>query len=126
MNKAEIVQRLNSLDFDKKEYWLITGGAMVLYGMKEETGDIDLGCTEKMADRLEQKGYQVTLTDNGARRIVIESDIEIFENFLFDKVIMVENIPVISVDGLIAMKKYLGREKDHADIEKIYAFLKNR
>jgi len=45
------------LEFDKKDYRLITGGAMVLYGLRAETGDIDLGCTKEMADALEAGGH---------------------------------------------------------------------
>ena len=43
MRKAEIIDRLNALDFDKADYWVITGSAMVLYGLREQTHDIDLG-----------------------------------------------------------------------------------
>lgn len=126
MNRADIIQRLNGINFDTKEYWVITGGAMVLYGIKEETNDIDLGCSKKMADELEKKGYNVTFLDDGTRRIAFEDDVEIFENWLFDRVQMIENIPVISLKGLITMKKQIGREKDYADIRKIEDFLNGR
>lgn len=99
---------------------------MVLYGIKEETNDIDLGCSKKMADELEKKGYNVTFLDDGTRRIAFENDVEIFENWLFDRVQMIENIPVISLKGLITMKKQIGREKDYADIRKIEDFLNGR
>ena len=126
MNRADIIQRLNGINFDTKEYWVVTGGAMVLYGIKEETNDIDLGCSKKMADELEKKGYNVTFLDDGTRRIAFENDVEIFENWLFDRVQMIENIPVISLKGLITMKKQNGREKDYADIRKIEDFLNGR
>ncbi len=107
MNKIEIIRRLEELNFDKNEYWLVTGGAMVLYGIKNETHDIDLGCSKKMADNLEKKGYKVTRLIDGTRKINIENDIEIFENWIFDKIDVITNIPVISLDGLIAMKNGL-------------------
>ena len=43
MNRTRLLERLKTLEFDKKDYWLITGGAMVLYELRAETGDIDLG-----------------------------------------------------------------------------------
>ena len=46
-----------------------------------------------------------------------------FENWLFDTVDHVDGIPVISVQGLIEMKKDLGREKDLRDIALINDFL---
>lgn len=126
MNKQEIIQRLQKLSFPRADYWLLTGGAMVLYGIKGETRDIDLGCRRKLADRLETEGYPVTHLSDGSRKIVIGSEIEIFEEWLFDRIETVEGIPVISLKGLVMMKEALGREKDKADIVLIREFLKSR
>lgn len=46
-------------------------------------------------------------------------EIEVFENCLYDKVVVVDEVPLISVPGLIMMKQQLGREKDLKDIELI-------
>ena len=43
MNRFELLNLLESLKFDSNEYWLITGAAMVFYGFRKETGDLDLG-----------------------------------------------------------------------------------
>ena len=126
MNKREIMQRLRNLGLPKTEYWLVAGGAMVLYGIKPETRDIDLGCTEKLADRLEEEGYPTERTADGSRRFAIGSEVEIFEEWLFDRVEHVDGFPVISLAGLLMMKQSLGREKDRDDIASIKRFLKNR
>ncbi len=55
MNKAEIIKILNKFPYPREDYWVITGGAMVLYGTKEQTSDIDLGCSKRMADALERE-----------------------------------------------------------------------
>ena len=123
MNKAEMIAKLKAFPYDPAEYWVITGGAMVLYGIREESSDIDLGCTAQMADRLEQEGYLYKVTDDGNRWFKLGEDIEVFENWLFDTVDHVDGIPVISVQGLIEMKKDLGREKDLRDIALINDFL---
>lgn len=124
MNKIELIKRLEKLNLPKEEYWLITGGAMVLYGIKNETNDIDLGCSEKLADELEELGYKTTRMLDGTRKIELEEDIEIFENWLYDKVEIFGNIPVISLNGLVTMKKELGREKDKLDIKRIEEFIR--
>ena len=123
MKKAEMIEKLKAFPYDPAEYWVITGGAMVLYGIREESSDIDLGCTAQMADRLEQEGYLYKVTDDGNRWFKLGNDIEVFENWLFDTVDHVDGIPVISVQGLIEMKKDLGREKDLRDIALINDFL---
>ena len=119
MNRFELLNLLESLKFDSNEYWLITGAAMVFYGFRKETGDLDLGCTSKLADDLEAKGYPTEIMPDGTRKICPVSDVEIFENWLYDQVEIIDSIPVISVKGLIAMKKSIGREKDLKDIQLI-------
>lgn len=121
MNRVELLDRLYKLGLSKEDHWLIMGGAMVLYGLRAETHDIDLGCTRKLADELEAKGYPVTTMPDGSRRICLVDDVEIFEEWLYDKVEMHEGIPVISLNGLISMKRSLGREKDMRDIARIEA-----
>lgn len=123
MKKAEMIEKLKAFPYDPAEYWVITGGAMVLYGIREESSDIDLGCTAGLANQLEQEGYLYKVTDDGNRWFKLGEDIEVFENWLFDTVDHVDGIPVISVQGLIEMKKDLGREKDLRDIALINDFL---
>ena len=50
MNKHEIMETIRSFPYDPKDYWVVAGAAMVLYGFREEASDIDLGCTTEMAD----------------------------------------------------------------------------
>ncbi len=42
MNKKEYIQKLDLLNLDKKRYCIISGGTMLLYGLKEATEDIDI------------------------------------------------------------------------------------
>lgn len=115
-DKHSLLQRLGELGFPTTEYWVITGGAMVLHGFRLQTRDIDLGCTSSLADLLEGQGCPVSRCDDGTRKISYSDDVEIFENWLEGAVEFVDGIPVVSVDGLVQMKKKLGREKDFADI----------
>lgn len=92
---------------------------MVLYGFRQQTHDVDLGCSTALADKLERQGYRVTRFADGTRKIFYSDDIEIFENWIDGAVEILDGIPIVSVDGLIRMKKRLGREKDLKDIELI-------
>ena len=49
---------------------------------------------------------------------------EIFENWIEGTVEMISGVPVVCVDGLIRMKKKLGREKDLRDIALIEKAMK--
>lgn len=123
LDKEEIVCLLKEAAFGIDEYWVTSGAAMVLYGIRDTTRDIDLGCTSQMADRLESTGYSVEILRDGSRKIVFSEAIEIFENWIEDKAILLNGLPVISLEGMIMMKEKLGREKDQKDIRLIEDFI---
>ncbi len=123
MNKNDIINRLEDLNFDKSGYWVLAGSAMVLHGIRPKTHDIDMGCTKEFADELETEGYPTVVMPDGTRRIMYSEDVEIFEDWIFDRVVYVDGIPVISLEGLLEMKRNLGREKDMRDIQMIEEFL---
>ncbi len=116
LNKEEIIRLLKEAAFDAGEYWVMSGAAMVLYGIRDVTRDIDLGCTSKLADELEGRGYPSEVLSDGSRRIVFSEEIELFENWIEDQAVLLEGIPAVSLKGLIRMKEKLGREKDRNDI----------
>ena len=118
MKKEDIINRVNRLNFPKDDYWLVSGAVMVLNGFREETSDIDMGCTARLADMLE-KQYPFTFTEDGRRHFRIDEDVEVFEEWLEGSIEYIEGIPVTSVDGLLTMKRKLGRDKDLRDIELI-------
>ena len=67
--------------------------------------DIDLGCSTILADKLERQGYAVSRCKDGTRKILYSEDVEIFENWIEGTVEIISGVPVVSVDGLIRMKK---------------------
>lgn len=115
-DKYSLIQRVQELPFSKEEYWVAAGGAMVLHGFRPQTRDIDLGCSTLLADQLERQGYAVARCEDGTRKILYSEDVEIFENWIEGTVEIMNGVPVVCVEGLIRMKKKLGREKDLADI----------
>lgn len=125
MNSQEIKQRLTVLNYNVNEYWVLAGAAMVLYGIKNDTPDIDLGCSKVMADQLE-KQYKPIMLPDGTRRFRIDSDVEIFENWLSGGIQCLEGFPIVTIDGLISMKMALGREKDIPDIDRIQNYLEKQ
>ena len=124
MTKAEILQKLHDLSWPTQDYWVVAGGAMVLYGLRPETSDLDLGCTTARADALEAAGMPYRRMDDGSGRwFTLDRDVEVFENWLMDRVELVDGVPVVSLKGLREMKRALGREKDLRDVARIDAFL---
>lgn len=115
-DKYSLLQQLRKLPFSDREYWVVAGSAMVLHGFRAQTHDIDLGCSTLLADELEQQGYAVSRCEDGSRKIIYSENVEIFENWIEGTVEICSGVPVVCADGLIRMKRKLGREKDLSDI----------
>ena len=126
MNRAEIKRRVKELPFDPNAFWVVAGAAAVLYGVRDETGDLDLGCTTELADRLDREGIECRRSGDGTRAFKIGEDLELFEHWLYDRVVMLDEIPVISLPGLLTMKERLGRPKDRSDVERIKTLLEEK
>lgn len=125
LDRAQILRRLDVTGLDRDHYWVLAGAAMVLHGVKAETPDIDLGCDTALADALQAAGYETMIDPDGSRRIRYGADMELFENWRAGQVERIENIPVLSLAGIVELKRRLGREKDQRDIALIRDFLKN-
>lgn len=125
LDKAQILSRLNAAGLDRDHYWALAGAAMVLHGVKTETRDIDLGCDSVLADALQAAGYAAETCPDGNRRIRYRADIELFENWRAGQVEQIASIPVLSLAGVLELKRQLGREKDKKDSIMIRDFLEN-
>ncbi len=126
LDRRALAALIGELPFDKREYWVVTGGAMVLYGIRKDTGDLDLGCTHALAEELVRQGYPAERMADGHLRVGYSDRVELFEDWLEDRVETVDGIPVVSIEGLLAMKQALGREKDRRDVEAILAWRRER
>lgn len=125
LNKHEILSKLKQLSLMPEQYCVMTGAAMVLYGMKPQTQDIDLGCTEKQFEELQKRGY-LSQEKKGNLCILIEDSIEIYRNWLPEKIVYIEGIPLADIDCIRDFKQHLGREKDIKDLVLIDEFLKHK
>lgn len=119
LSKNGVISLLEEANFPAESYWVVAGAAMVLHGVKELTRDVDLGCTKKLADRLEKEGCPVELASDGTRKIRYSDQIEIFEDWKEGEIMTIDSFPVVSLEGVILMKEKLGREKDLDDIRQI-------
>lgn len=125
MKKSDVLEIVSNLKLDKNAFWIVAGSAMCIYGLRQETNDVDLGCTSRLADELEKQGHPAEYV-SGGRQFTIGENVEIFENFLFDRVVIVDDLPVISLQGLLEMKRKIGRPKDFDDIKVIEQYLKEQ
>lgn len=126
MKKENIIKEVERLNLQGK-YIVGMGASLCMRGIRQETHDIDLGISKIDFERLSQ-GREILDSALGQRRVIINSEdgneIEVFDYGNVIEKIEVDNIEGIycqTIDGIIAMKKRLGRKKDLEDLEKIYA-----
>ena len=123
LNRDDIIKKMSAFGYDKSRYWISTGAALVLHGVRESTRDIDVGCEPDVAQALIRSGCKAFPFPDGGVKISFDEDIEVYENWSRGDVVMIDSLPVLTLDSIIAIKRILGREKDFADIELIEKFL---
>ncbi len=125
LNKQEILKQLKQLDLAPEQYCVMTGAGLVLYGVKPQTQDIDLGCTEEQFNELLKRGYRCQ-EKKGNLCILIEDSIEIYRNWLPEKTVYIDGIPVADIACIRDYKRSLRREKDLKDLDLIEIFLNHK
>ena len=59
MKKVELLNLLEELNFPKDEYYVLSGASLVLRGIREEAGDLDLCISEELFNQIKDK-YELT------------------------------------------------------------------
>lgn len=126
LNKNEIIKLLKEINLPTNEYWLLAGSALVMYGIKERTNDIDLGCNNKLFNELIEKGYETKFMHNGCRGLDISNYIEVAEEWESGKIVLVDGFQVASLESIREGKLARGKEKDLRDVDLIDEYLKNK
>ena len=52
MNKNELLKLVDSLNMPKTEYYILSSGSLLLYGLREKAGDLDLCVSNELFDKL--------------------------------------------------------------------------
>ena len=120
MNKEELLKLVESLRLPKEEYYILGGGSLVMFGIKETTSDIDLCVSEELFARLKEE-YSLNEKDKNECGFYQISDIiEIIPNpkeeFTCEEI---EGYQVEELKRILEFKKKRNAPKDQPYIEKI-------
>lgn len=127
MNKDELLKRLDELDFPKEDYYLLSSGCLMLYGMRESIGDIDLCVSEELFEELRVK-YNLTedkkddcgFYDINEYLSVVPGKKESMQYNIKD------GIRVEKLETILDFKLKRNYPKDQKDIENITNYLKEQ
>ena len=120
MNRQEFIEKLEAFGFPKSEYVILSGGSLLLRGLREETTDFDPCVSEKLAEALsladcpvDDKGCYVPFDDVQMTTERGDRPFDVIDGFRCD-----------TLESILALKRRLMRPKDIPDIEAIEARLK--
>ncbi|MBR5071849.1 MAG: GNAT family N-acetyltransferase [Oscillospiraceae bacterium] len=121
MDKKEFIRRLEEYGFPKSEYMIMSGGSMLMRGLRESTGDFDLCVSEKLAQTLDLE--HCPLNDKGY--YAPYEDMELTVNLGERPYDIVDGFQCETLESVLEFKKSLMRPKDIKDIEIIERYLKS-
>lgn len=125
MNKQEVIKLLKELNLPISDYYVLSSGCLVLYGLRNIANDLDLCVKPELFEKLRVK-YNLKEEDkNECGFYHINDLVEIVVSgkypFEFD---IVEGYQVQKLEQILNSKINSDKSKDKADVENILNYLK--
>lgn len=126
MNRVEYLKKLDELNLDKNRYCIISGGIMLLYGLRESTEDIDIRIKPDYFEELKTK-FEFKKSTKLDNLYELSDEIEVRVLDYDDANIeMYDGYPVWKLELQLDWFKEQKRDKDKEKIKIIEDFLKIR
>lgn len=122
MNKKRIIELLEPLGLCKHEYCVLSSGALVMYGVLEEAGDLDLVVDENGFEKIKKVYPDILKREDGW--YTVTDEIEIVIGCV--KKTFCNGYPLQSIKELVEFYETRGLEKDKVRIFEINNFFKNK
>lgn len=129
MNKDELIKLVESLNFPNNEYYILSSGCLLLYGLREKADDLDLCISEKLFNEIKER---FNLTEdkknkygfyklNDKIEVVVDSQEKFIHQYNIKDGYQVQKLEIILRD-----KKKRNLPKDQMDIKNIERYLKDK
>ena len=121
MNKEELIDLINSLKIDRSEYWILSSSALMIRGIYDSAGDLDLAVTEKGLKQL-MDNYDLKQKENGWYIVndKVECIVETKEDYKYE---VYEDYQLESIDVYYNFLINSDREKDKKRIPLIEEYM---
>ncbi len=124
MNKEELTNLIDSLNLNLNDYYIISGGSLLLQDLRNKTNDLDLAIN---ANSLKLLKENFNLIEINPTKFSIGDNIECFlesnEEILKNRVV-IDGYSCQSLKSIYELKKRLNRPKDLEDIKRLEKKLK--
>lgn len=126
MNREEFLTRLDSLNLDKQRYCILSGGVMLLYGLRETTADIDIKVRPDYFEELKTK-FTFSKSPKYPDLYELGDDVEVaVRDYDDEDVRVVLDHPVESLELTLQWMLEHNRPKDQEKIKMIENYLKEK
>lgn len=122
MNKSVFIAVLEEMGLPKDEYVILSGGSLLMRGLRETTADVDIKMTKRLAREInlydcpqDEGGYYQPFENVQATDDFGEIEFDIVDGYQCE-----------ILESILAFKKEKMRPKDLKDIEKIEEALKRK
>lgn len=123
MNKKEYLKKLDELNFDKNYYSIISGGLMLIHGLKEKTNDIDIQMLPEYFDSIKDN-LDIKKSSKYDYLYELGEDVEIaVKNYSKDDIEFIDGYPALKLEKELEWKMEHNREKDKEAIKIIKEYL---
>lgn len=123
MDKSEYLKKLDALNLEKTRYCILSGGAMVMHGLKKVTADIDIKVQPDYFEELKQR-FDFRKSSKYDYLWELGDDIEVaVQDFSEDDVEMIDEYPVIKLELELEWKIKHNRPKDQEAIKILKEYL---
>ena len=124
MNKIELLNLLEKLNFPKDEYYVLSGASLVLRDIKEEAKDLDLCISDELFEQIKEKYNLTDGMKNECGFYKINDNLEIVVNKKEDfKMEIGERNNLEDLQTILNFKLKRNLLKDKKDIENIKIYL---
>ncbi len=124
MKKPDLIKKISSLELEDGEYCIISGGILVMYGIREETEDLDLYVSKKLFEKIKDKYELRPRFDKFPDLYELDSEVEVKVcDFSSDDVSYVDGYSVWSLEKQLEWMISNHRGKDKRNIQLIKDYL---
>lgn len=125
MNKQEVIKLLQELDLPTTEYYILSSGCLVLYGLRDKANDLDLCVKPELFEKLRVK-YNLKEEDKNECGFYHVSDlVEVVVSgkypFEYD---VLQGYQVQKLEQILNSKIKSDKPKDKVDVQNILNYLK--
>ena len=123
MNKEELLELLKTLKISREEFVILSSSALMLRGIYETCGDLDIAVTEKGLEEL-NNNYSLKQKDNGW--YIVNDKVECILSNMEGKKEKLDKYYVQDIYDYLKFLEDSDREKDKLRIPLVKKYIKDR